>query len=365
MFYYEHIGHMQFSTLTLHSLRILDELTGGGAKVFIPWVEARNAIQKCGFSWKQADGELERFCYGFECIDSFNRAGVHQIALTSLGRNFIDQLLVEDPYQYSQLACILRPARKRGYWNVIVQESTFFNRAIYSLIKEYSFRSGPARDFLKCMSTTSLVEFIVSAIDLLSLPRTIKQNPTLSECIRVVEECGKYWASVGGKYSWYVFGQEYTLPFVARDWQLYDSLVKVLIRPPEWGGGREIAYTTLMNILAGEENLLKFREAGIIRPCWIDFNIRNAKFRLTAPGYLMWERKSKGFCYEFRYRRETEEIFSMGLCKATDLPNHVSEDGAEYGKTKGIPSMTWRGAKGALVNRFLRIIAQESVLTFL
>jgi len=355
---------MQFSTLTLQALISIENLTKGHVNVPISWEEARKGIQNSGFTMKQAEGELERFCYGFECIDFYDQTNVRRLALTNIGRSFVDRLLEEYDYQRAQVACILRPARKKECWNVIVQETTFFKPAIYDLLAQYKFRPGPARDFLKCISISDLTHFLDSAIEALSQPSGTAPRPTLHDCVRCVEQYGKYWASVGGRYSWFVFGQEYVLPISDREWQLYQSLMQALVRPPEWGGGKELSYDSLCNLLTGERTFLQFRELGIIRPRWTDSNIKNAFFRLTAPGYLFWERKNKGFCYEFRFRRESEDVFSLGLCDATDFPRRPGLEDSFQTNGSGVPSLVWRGNKDNVLTRFKNAIVKEPDLLF-
>lgn len=359
MFFYEHMGHMQFSTLTLHALKAIESLSEGKVDVFVPWATVRGYLEKQGFSVNQADGELERFCYGFECIDHYDRSGTHLIALTGLGRSYIDHILAAGSYQRSLLAFIMRRARKRNCWNVIVQESTFFNQEVYELLRQYNFRPGPARDFLRCISTTDVVSFITSVVELLSPAGVECKAASLCDCIRLVEREGKYWASVGGKYSWFVFGQKYNLPLNADDWQRYRILVKSLIRPPEWGGGREIAYSDLCDVLGGSDAVLTFRNAGIVRPRWTNGDITSARFCLTAPGYLMWERNTKGFCYEFLIKRESTEVFSLGLCRATDFPTGSPGGDSGYVSTDGIPSSVWKGRKGDLVEQMCSTLTNE------
>lgn len=201
---------MQFSTLTLRVLEVLDILAQGKVGAFVPYKDALELILKSGFSPKQAEGELDRFCYGFECLDRFDTQGKRELALTEIGRMFIDNLLRAQPYQSSEIACLMRPARRFDHWNTTVQESTFFNPNTYEVIKASKFRPGPARDFLRCLKTAEVYAFLESALGTLDIAPSATGIPTLEQSRMLVQSKGKYWASVGGKYSWFVYPQ--TLP---------------------------------------------------------------------------------------------------------------------------------------------------------
>lgn len=349
-FYYEHIGHMQFSTLTLKSLEIINNLVLGKTGKFVSWEQAQTMIEQSGFSIKQAAGELDRFCYGFECLDRYNVNGIKEIMLTNIGRSFIDNLLIESPYQSNQFAFLMRPARKKRSWNVIIQESTFFNPEIYKIIKQFNFRKGPARDFLKCINIDDFIDFLNLIFTSLS-PTEQKQPTSLAECIKKVETHGKYWASVGGKYSWFVFSQRFDLPFSIDDWICYKNLINELIRPTEWGGGKDVSYGRTLELLNGKENFSKFRSNGIIRPMWRTKDITDALFRLTAPGYLMWERKTKGFIFEFCIRRFLNNEFELSLCEASD-----SIINQNVMKKQSLPSLVCRENKEELINMVRNLV---------
>jgi len=352
-FFYEHIGHMQFSVLTLRTLSVLKSLTGGIEKSFVSWEKARKEIKKFGFSTKQAEGELDRFCYGFECMDRFSNS-VHEIALTHIGIGFLKHLMKESSYQSSQIAFLARKARRKKHWNIIVQESTFFNPEIYQLISDFRFRSGGARDFIRSISIDELMQFLSLTFDSLSIAPN-KFESSLESIITQVETYGKYWASVSGRYSWFVFTQRFELPFSSKDWELYDNLMIAMIRPPEWGGGKDILYSELIGLLEEEERLLRFRKEGIIRPIWTSQNIEKSKFRLTAPGYLMWERKKKGFLFEFCSRRLSKEKFELTLCNATDFSVNFLSNANMIKRDKSIPSFAITDTKDVLVNVISKI----------
>lgn len=345
-FFYEHIGHMQFSVLTLRTLSALETLTNGKEETFVSWEIAKQEIEKFGFSARQANGELERFCYGFECVDRFS--DTHEIALTHIGASFLKYLLEESPYQDSQIAFLVRKAKRRNYWNAIVQESTFFNPEIYRIISDFKFRSGGARDFIRSIPIDELIRFLSLVSDSLSSAPVKPDKESLKDAIAKVEKYGKYWASVGGRYSWFVFTQKFELPFSPKDWKLYDDLMTVMIRPPEWGGGVDMSYEDLVKLLENKERLLQFREEGIIRPVWTSHEFEKSKFRLTAPGYLMWERKNKGFLFEFHLRKLSGDKFELALCNASDFPeNFLSK--LNMAKNNIIPSLIANGSKDTLL----------------
>lgn len=191
---------MQFSVLTLKALEVVARLSEKSFQTSIPWEVARKEIVKEGFSAKQADGELDRFCYGFVCQEQRNKGGVRVITLTPLGKHFINSLIQEAPYQSSQIAFLLRPAKKKESWNLVVQESTFFNPRVYEIIKEYKLRPGGSRDFLRSITTRDLMEMLEKIFSVLS-PSPTEATISLDECIKKVKREGKYWSAVGSQYS--------------------------------------------------------------------------------------------------------------------------------------------------------------------
>lgn len=341
-FFYEHIGHMQFSVLTLKTFQALQEISENTTDIYVDWENARNFIEKSGFSKRQADGELERFCYGYECFDRFNASGKREIALTKVGMSFLQNLVDESPYQPCQIAFLIRPAkRKAHFFNVTIQETTFFPSAVYQIIKDFNFRAGGAREFLKCLGKNDLLRFLNLTCPLL-LPSPSIDKLSLEKTIQMVESFGKYWATVGSRYSWFVFPQIFDLPFNSLDWSLYALLVSKLVRPPEWGGGFAVSFIELVELLRGEERLNTFRCNGIIRPIWNSAKLDEADFCLTSPGYLMWERKGKGYLYEFRIRRLDKNLFEVALCNATDFPLHIAGQ-LDFHKDTKIPTFRMMG----------------------
>lgn len=315
-FYYEHMGHMQFTALTLRTFQVLNQWTGGAPGVFVPWDQIRQNIT--GFSDRLIEGELDRFCYGFEAMDRVNQRGDREIALTEVGISFLTNLIGDAPYQASQLAILLRPARRRRHYNVIVQESTFFNPEMYEVIRRFGFRQGSARDFLRCLGLDDLRSFVLAACDALS-PAPDSPASSLEQCLVAVQTQGKFWPAGGGHYAWFVFPQSFK--FDADDWIFYDRLVRTMVRPTEWGGGgRDLTGGDTLAILENEERLHRFRDQGIIRPLLQTANRLPGAYRLTSPGYLMWERKTLGFLFEFRLRKLSEGCIEIALCDAADLP---------------------------------------------
>lgn len=359
MFFYEHIGHMQFSTLTLHTYLALIEYTKGKVGFFVPWDMVQSKIENFGFSKRLSYGELDRFCYGFECIDRYN-GNQREIAITEIGASFLHYLLKEAPLQSSQIAFLARSAKRHDFWNVTVQETTFFNPEIYNLIAEYKFRSGGARDFIKSIDTGTLLEFLSKSLMNLAVIKN-KKSYSLHDCITQVEKSGKYWASVGGKYSWYVYPQKFVLNFDDEDWIFYDEVIKNLIRPPEWGGGKDFLYSDFLKLVKNEKRFVKFRNAGIIRPIWNLGDIQKSVLRITSPGYLMWERKKKGFIFEYLIYRTGEDNFLFQLCNASDFP-HELIDVKGIKRTDDIPSHSFVGNSEIILKKISLMLAKQNSL---
>jgi hypothetical protein len=355
LFYYEHIGHMQFSVLTLKALSVIENLTKGQIDIFVSLSKVANSILSEGFSQKQVYGELDRFCYGFECIERIVN-NERQIALTPIGKAYIDSLVAEAPYQSSQLAILMRPAKRRNHHNVTIQESTFFDPIIYNIIAKYKFRKGPARDFIKCISNDLIEQFITESLDGLSGDPSFPKY-SLDECIKQVQKYGKYWASVGGKYSWFVFAQKYILQMNSDQWDKYNLLIERLIRPPEWGGGKIFPYKDILALLDNKDNISLFQRFGIIRAVW---PLNKLHFQLTAPGYLMAERKFKGFIYEFRIRKNTDNKFEISLCDASDFVNKNLK--TKLTKEDSVPSLVQRGTKDTILSIFKQSLGSQNSL---
>ena len=354
-FYYEHIGHMQFSTLTLNALIAQQKFTNGKVGKNVLWNEVREEIMQHNFSYKQANGELERFCYGYESVEIFDNKQ-HMLAMTHLGNSFIQQLTNDAKVQDCQLAILIRPSRKRNHWNITVQESTFWPSSIYNNIHKYKFRKGPARDFLKCLKENELFSFIENTIDCLNESHDRPNNCSLLECLELVEKYGKYWSSVGGKYSWFVFSQNYKLPSEVDDWDYYNALVELLVRPPEWGNGNTLKLNELIELI-GHDRCKRFLDFGIIRHILDNYG-NPIYYQLTAPGYLMWERKSKGPIYEILIRRLNNKLYQVSYCDASD----IKPQNSIYTKESKIPSFSVTVERDLVANNIEKLLQNNTPL---
>lgn len=350
---------MQFSTLTLHTYLALIEYTKGKVGFFVPWNLVQSKIENFGFSKRLSYGELDRFCYGFECIDRYI-GNQHEIAITQIGKSFLHYLLKEAPLQSSQIAFLARSAKRHDFWNLTIQESTFFNPEIYNLIAEYKFRNGGARDFIKSVNSDMLLEFLNRSLIKLSAIKN-EQSYSLRDCIAQVEKSGKYWASVGGKYSWYVYPQKFVLDFDDEDWICYDEVIKNLIRPPEWGGGIDFLYSDFLKLVKNEKRFVKFRNTGIIRPIWNLGDIKKSVLRITSPGYLMWERRKKGFIFEYLIHRTGQDNFFFQLCNASDFPRGLLVI-KDLQKTGGTPSLAFEGNSEIILKKITMMLAKQNSL---
>lgn len=320
MFIYEHIGHMHFSTLTLRTLDVLCALTDGRTGIFVPLSRVAGDIQDGTFSPRLVASELDRMCYGFECIEERDRSGERHLALTSLGHAFIEHLLSDAAFQAAQLAVLIRPSRRKSHWNLVIQESTYFTPDTYDALRRHGFRSGPARDFLKSLSSDRLDAFLKDALGTLKVASQPPRPVTLRACREEVARTGRVWSAVKGRYAWFVFGQRFEVSLSDDAWGGYCELIKRGVRPPEWRGGCDIPCAELSTLLGSDHRVDTFRNAGVIRPVWKGECCQPSHYRLTAPGYLMWERKTRGVVFEFLLRRMAPDQFLLGLCDASDLP---------------------------------------------
>lgn len=82
-------------------------------------------------------------------------------------------------------------------------------------------------------------------------------------------------------------------------------------------------YVDFFKLVKTEKRFVKFRKSGIIRPIWRTVNVTESKIRMTSPGYLMWERKKKGYLLEFVIQRESKDKYALCLCDASDFPDLV------------------------------------------
>lgn len=317
VFWYEHMGHMQISALTLELYATIFELTKD--KINSP-VKVQNIIELMEikeFPKKVVLGEIERFFYGFECIESFVN-NTRYLCLTQLGIDYINEIMKEILKQDSEIAFIVRDSRKKANVNVIVQESTFFDDEIYQLLQKYKFRDGGTRDFLKCLSINELKEFIGEAMYVLDKEKS-ENSATLEECIDLVKSSGKYWSGVASRYVWIFFRQKYKVDFSKLEWQQYNEILNYAKRPVEWGGNAKDIPEKFMKEKGIEIN--NFLNLGIIRKLFDKGQFFN-KYRLTAPGYLIHERKERGFLFECILRKNAEGQFSIYICEASDRTDH-------------------------------------------
>lgn len=316
-FHYEHIGHMQFSGLTLNILDsvYMSDSANAGQAIKVQYLKERLLAE--GYSEKLVSSEIDRMLYGFECAPG-NSEG--EVVLTSLGRSYVQSLLEQRDYQSSQVAILFRKAKKKDSFNVVIQDNGFYDTNFYETLNRYSFRNGPARDFLRCLSTTDFLSFIGEVVDVLSIAGPASIPSGLKDCLADVATRGKYWPAIKDKYLWYVFPQRYSLEFSNGFEEAYAALVAKLIRPPEWGGGKTLTRDELNQLLLPwlQCDLEKFVRTGIIRES-------SGRFQLTAPGYLMFERYSKGFIGEVLIRRVSEDDFLVMLCDAFDTVFDVAE----------------------------------------
>lgn len=351
-FYYEHIGHMQFSTLTLETIYSIIQRTEGRVNKYIQWNDVKNDVVRRGFSHRQVEGELDRFCYGFECRGQYIDER-KMLSLTHVGKQFINSLLKEAKKQRNEIGIIIKPARRKNHFNLIIQESTFWPYEVYEKIHKYKFRKGPARDFLKCLAAEEIIKFLLEISNVLALDNIDEKPTSLPECLGLVEDYGKYWSAVGGKYSWFVFPQYFEIPSESNDWDNYQKIINMMIRPPEWGGGKAIDPETVSSMV-GIERMGRFINKGIIRQLYsTDGTLLSCQ--LTALGYLMWERRFNGPICEIILRRLQRDSYNLLLCDATDL----SYDTGSFNKLNGCPSWGLIAGREEIINRINSLINDD------
>lgn len=318
-FYYEHIGHMQCCEITLTLYKHMHDLSK--CSVNVPIKELINRACCDGYSRKIAYSELDRLFYGGVIQDQHDG----YCKFTYIGEDYYNQLINESKYQKNCIAMLVRGSKLKGKYNITLQETTFFNPLIYKVIEKYSLRSGGARDFIRCVDIPTLNNLIGD------LSENICYEPisidTIEDLIEQVKLNGKYWASVGGKYSWIIFSQRY---HVDVDFINYKKLIYVMIRPPEWGGRtRELSHAELLNLLGNEQEIERFLYNIIIRKTPFD------TYRLTCPGYLIYERLTKGKVFEFELRKKPcNNFFELLACNAYDCTHeHLFKNVPNAGST--------------------------------
>lgn len=317
IFWYEHMGHMQISVLTLELYAAIFELTKDKTNNLVKVQDIIELMEKKEFPRKVILSEIERFFYGFESIESFID-NTRYLCLTQLGIDYMSEIMKEILKQDSEIAFIVRNSRKKASVNAIIQESTFFDKKIYQILQKYRFRDGGTRDFLKCLPIDELKEFIGEAMCSLNKEKT-EDNATLKECIDLVKCSGKYWSSVASRYVWIFFRQKYRVNFSKSEWKQYSEILNYAKRPVEWGGNAKDVPENFMRENGIEIN--NFLNLGIIRKLFDKGQFLN-KYRLTAPGYLMHERKERGFLFECILRKNADGKFSIYICEASDRDAH-------------------------------------------
>lgn len=306
-FYYEHIGHMQCCEITLAIYKNLFLLSGGKTDTPVSINDLINLTKLDGFGEKIIISEIDRFFYGGTARNLFDGNCI----MTYIGLDYYNQLIKETPQQKNIIALLIRKSKRKNMYNITLQETTFFEEDTYDVIKKYCLRNGGARDFIKSISLETLNNLIID------LSKTIKNEKfdisTIKDVIDLIKQSGKYWASVGGKYSWIIFSQRYN---VNVDFEKYKSLVDVMRHPTEWGHGKDIAYNDIISILDDETTLKQFIDNLIIR------KLDNGNYRMTCPGYLMFERINKGYIFEFQIQKMDENKFSILACNASDVSHN-------------------------------------------
>lgn len=321
-FFYEHLGHMQISVLTLDLYKILFELSSAAKEVPIRVDDISNKLRLRGYHEKAILSEIERFFYGYECFEEYIE-GIRYMSITPLGSYYINEIKHSIKSQRNQLAIIIRNSRRKDYVNVIVQESTFFDSNLYYLLEKYKFRTGGARDFLKCIKISELIDFLTEAIDNLNEDgNTYKDGklPQIEECISIIEKNGKYWNGVGSKYSWLFFKQKYELDFMEKEWKDYATIMQYMKHPVEWGGNAKDASLEDLRNIDRDFIIEPFLNYGILRRLYSEK--QELKYRLTAPGFLMWERKNRGFLLEILITRQSATTYSVDFCHASDITDY-------------------------------------------
>lgn len=321
-FFYEHLGHMQISVLTLDLYKMLFELNLKTQKTSIRVDDIRNKLRIQGYHEKAISSEIERFFYGYECLETYIDS-IRYMSVTPLGYSYISEIKHSIKSQRNQLAIIIRNSRRKDYVNVIVQESTFFDSNMYYLLKKYKFRSGGARDFLKCIKISELIDFLTEAISNLNEDRNAykdKNLPQIEECISIIDKNGKYWKGVDSRYSWIVFKQKYELKLTEKEWKDYAVIMQYMKHPVEWGGNAKDASPEDLNNIDKDFIIEPFLNHGILRRLYSEGS--ELKYRLTAPGFLMWERKNRGFLLEILITRQSASTYAVDFCHASDITDY-------------------------------------------
>ena len=304
-FYYEHIGHMQCSVITLELLKELYNQSNTQINFPCSIVKIINYLKTKGYKQKIIESEIDRFFYG----GLAQEIGDDTCVMTYIGKDYYEQLLIDASNQKNKLGFLIRPSKRRNRYSVTVQDTTFYNKKIYEVINKYSLRSGGARDFIKSMDLFSL-NGLIKELSLV-LEDEIFQINNFDDLINLVKSEGKYWSSVGGKYSWIIFAQKYNVKI---DMVKYEKLVNTMRHPTEWGGrAKDLSYNEVKELLDDDATINEFIDNIVIR------KLKNGYFRLTCPGYLMHERVKKGPILEFELLKSNiENNYKIQVCKADD-----------------------------------------------
>lgn len=303
-FYYEHIGHMQCCEITLQLYKHLYELSKGEIGKHISIKEIIYRICFEGFSEKQAVSELDRFYYGGLAQDHFDGT----CSTTYIFKDYYTQIINESRDQKNIIAVLARESKLKNKYNITLQETTFFDPRVYEIINRYKLRSGGARDFIRSVTLQELNDLVQDVSTVVQNERFPIMN--IDDLISLVKTYGKYWASVGGNYSWIIFSQRY---YVEVEFEEYRRLIAAMGKPVEWGGkSKDLSHHEIVEILGDEAHLKKFVNNLIVR------KLKNGDYRLTCPGYLMFERMEKGRIFEFELRRVNDECFELLACNADD-----------------------------------------------
>jgi hypothetical protein len=225
----------------------------------------------------------------------------------------------------------------------------FFTPGVYQVLQAFQFRAGGAREFFRCLRRDDLIHFVDQATAQLA-PTPAECRGSVQESLALIQQRGKYWASVGGRYAWFVFPQRFSLCFTLDEWRLYDQLITRLTRPPEWGGGLAASFNELTTLLQSADRLHAFRQAGIIQPLWESTHFTDVGFCLAARGYLIWERKTRDFLLEVRLRRLEPHRFELAVCQAANLPNPIADQMMYFRQSLEPPTFRFTGERDVIVH---------------
>ena len=96
--------------------------------------------------------------------------------------------------------------------------------------------------------------------------------------------------------------------------------MKSMKRPVEWGGNA--SDISKEELLQHKIDVKTFLRNGVLRRLYTDFQ-KNDCYRLTAPGYLMYERMKNGFLLEVVITKGFNH-FNVDICDATDKEEYFT-----------------------------------------